>query len=276
MQDVVPSERSNIVDDAAMCKRFFQEALRVTNSLKYRYFSVFEQMTSEDIVMECFLKVLKGGISYDSSKGCKFETFVRMIVTCQLTDELKRLSASKRSGICMSLDSEIPGTDEEESNTLYNTIGDTHSQYLFDYSEVRRDLYEIDRELSICNGTLDSILELSEMGYSISDISSMSNLEKKDIKQRLQNIKNIYLNRCKGTSVQISDILYGDEDLREKRKSDLLSVASLIVDDVTGVRLVDIIKLVLNDYSYKAISDKLNISVCDVKRFLSKYEVVSI
>ena len=59
-QDVVP--RSNIVSDLDMCKRFFKEALRVTHSLRYRYFSVFEQMTAEDIVMECFLKVLKAKI----------------------------------------------------------------------------------------------------------------------------------------------------------------------------------------------------------------------
>ena len=133
MQDVVPARSSNIINDLDMCKRFSKEALRVTNSLKYRYASVFEHMTSEDIVMECFVKVLKGDISYDNSKGCKFETFVRMLVSCQLIDELKRLSASKRSGVCMSLDSDVPGVEGEETNTLYNTIGDTRSQYYFDY-----------------------------------------------------------------------------------------------------------------------------------------------
>ena len=274
-QDVVPRS-SNIISDIELCERFYKEALRVTNSLKYRYFSVFEQMTPEDIVMECYVKVLKGNISFDDSKGCKFETFVRMIVTCQLTDELKRLSASKRSGVCISLDSEVPGVDGEETNTLYNTIGDTRSQYCFDYSEVMKDLYDIERELSGCETLMNSIIEMCEEGYTPADISLISYIDRRDIKQKLQDIKKVYYNRCEGTSVLISEILYGDDTVREQRQNDLLSIASFIIDDITGVRLSDVIKLVLKDYSYQGISEKLNMSISDIKRFLSKYETIMI
>ena len=276
MEDNVPKS-SNIINDSVMCQRFFKEALKVTNSLKYRYFSVFEQMTAEDVVMECFVKILKGNISFDESKKCKFETFVRLIVTSQLTDELKRLSASKRSGICLSLDSEVPGMDnDEESSTLYNTIGDTRSQYYFEYSEIQKDLYDIDKELRVCEGITESVLRLCEDGYSVSDISEICHIDRGSIKQKLQDIRSIYFNRCEGTSMLISEILYGDDDTLDKWKSHLLLVSSHIIDEITGVKLSDIIKLVIKDYSYKGIGEKLNISESDVRRFLTECEGVRI
>lgn len=276
MSDVVP--RSNIVENPEMCERFFKEALRVTNSLKYRFFSVFEQMTSEDVVMECFLKVLKYNISYDETKNCKFETFVRIIVTSQLTDELKKLSASKRSAVCISLDSEVPGAEgDDEVTTLYNVVGDTKSQYYFEYLETKRDLCEIEKELSdTCDELLNSLLDLSEEGYSLSDIALISEVDRVELRQRLQNIKRVYYNRCEGTSVQISDILYGDDELRERKKEDLMSIAYMIRDEITGVRLSDVVRLVLRDYSYQRISERLNMSIYDIQRFLSKYEAVRI
>ena len=276
MSDSVPRS-SNIINDAEMCQRFYREALRVTNSLRYRFFTVFEQMTSEDVVMECFVKILKGDISFDDSKNCKFETFVRMIVTCQLTDELKSLGASKRSGVCIPLDSEVPGIDGDgETNTLYNTISDERSKFLFDYSEIRRDLRDVEELISVNEDIIESIIELREDGYSASEISRISNIEAGEVRKRLQDIKSLYLNRCEGTSMTISDILYGDEETLESKKSLLLSVTSRIVDDITGTKLSDIIKLVLKNHSYKSIGECLNISEFDVRRFLTKYEEVLI
>ena len=55
-----------------------------------------------------------------------------------------------------------------------------------------------------------------------------------------------------------------------------MSIASMIRDEITGVSLSDVVRLVLRDYSYQRISERLNMSIYDIQRFLSKYEAVRI
>lgn len=254
--------KSNLINDEELAKKFSEEAFLVARSLRTKYFSLFEFMTEDDIVMECWDKILRQDIGFDDTKNCKFSSFVRMMVNNRCIDLCRKIQ--KHEGI-LSLDSTY-SSDDGDTSTLMDYVPDRDSYDVCEDVGVRDVILSLGRDM---NGIpTEKILMMYQDGYNAIDISESLGVPLSDVRAVRSKMKNIFKRRCQGTGQPLADILYGDESVLEERKDELMGTLCYVREG--GIKLSDVVKLVISGYSYKGIGEKLGATEGFVKYFLDK------
>lgn len=256
---------SNLVNDNELMMKFNKSALVITRSLKKKYYTVFRFYTEDDIVSDCWCKILAQDISYDETKGCKFDTFVRMIVHGVVYDSWRRIRV-RGLDKTSSLDATMTAPNGEEYS-IYDVIPDNNN-----------DSYEMISHLSFlksfdndiyCIPIYDILVRLSE-GMTSTKISEELGIDRHDVRRWVRHMKDTIKASYEGSETTLSDVLYSGDDKLYKEKKDAMFSSFRYVTSEEGVRLSDIIKLVMKDYTYSQIGEKVGMSADSVKTFLDK------
>lgn len=270
---------SNLVSDPELTRRFQAEATRVASLMQLKYYQVFNVMEVEDVVNECWKKVLSQDISFNPEKGAKFETFVHMIVNAKLIDLTRSLNTARRIPVVWSLDAGADN-DHDESNTTtrFDLISDD------DYEEHLRAL-ELMQELQSYTDLFNNLPELPQIislyleGYTSSEVSGVTGVSEVKIKKIIKLLKEIISHRRNGSDKSLGDIIYYESqgwEENSKRKDFVLNVSALITDTQTKIKLSDIVKGVLKGWSYQRISESLNTEPSVIQETLSRYETIMV
>lgn len=258
---------SNLLNDPELSLRFHREALSVAYSLRQKYFSVFQFMTAEDLVMECWSKILRQNISFQDDKGCKFETFVRMMVRNRCIDMSR--SIRRHEGV-LSLDEEFMGTNGEAVSL---------NEFISDKSEDFEGLQDLISVLNTCYDDfsevdLRKIVQMKIGGYYDREIAKEVGIKAGEVKKILDNLYNVVSNRCK-TYRTLADILYGDEDELIRQKDRLTKTLSYVkVDKKSGLKLSDVVTMVIDGATYSQIGKKYKVPERTVIDFLDRYQTM--
>ena len=273
---------TNLTKDAETIKKFNEEALRAIRILKHRFYIVFESMDDEDVVSECWKKILSQNISYDESKS-KFSSFVMMIVTSKLTDLARTAGGSTKVKNAISLDRTVSvGVDKVDSVPYENTVKNRKAEQDFNLIEI---FSEVDELSSIFTEipNLKKVLYLIGEGSTINEVIEDTGVDLNLLTVAKRVIRDIYRNRKEGKAVPMYEILYFESQkwdeksfVDESRREYLLEFCKLIRDDNTGINLSKVVRMVLRDFSYKSIAKKLGIDEIILQRFVEKYECVLI
>jgi DNA-directed RNA polymerase specialized sigma24 family protein len=256
---------SNLILDEEMTKKFNAEALLVARSLRPKYFSLFEFMTEEDIVMECWDKILRQDIGFDDSKKCKFSSFVRMMVNNRCIDMCRKIQ--KHEGV-LSLNSTY-SSDEGDTSTLSDYIPDTKSNNDFEEMEVESVINSLGDDLN--DVPVDRIMFMLGEGYTAKEVCEELKISSTDVRAVKNNMFGIFKRRCSGSEETLADVLYGNEDALDDRKDEIIGTLSYVRDPSCGIKLSDVIKLVIKGYTYDKIGTTLGVSSTSVRSFLDKY-----
>ena len=252
---------SNLINNPEYTKRFTEEALKVANLLSKKYYSLFHYMSSEDIVMECWDKILRQDISFDDTKRCKFESFVRMIVNSRCIDMCRKIEKFEND---LSLDCPLQ-SDETGQTTLENFIPNFKSESMLNGVEIRSIIDSFSGELY--NFPISEILTYIYEGHSVQDISKKLNVKQKDIKKVVNEISGTFKRRYLGSDKTLEDFLFGDEHEMMEHKDEIVAAVSYI-SDPSGVKLSDVVEMVLDGFSYDDISNTLGKDKLSIKGFL--------
>jgi DNA-directed RNA polymerase specialized sigma24 family protein len=256
------SYTSNLINNEELARRFTSEAYAAAASLKTKYYSLFQFMNEDDIVMECWDKILRQDISYDDSKRCKFSSFVRMMVNNRCIDLSRKIQ--KHEGV-VSLDQPHTSSDGD-SVTLLDFIADQECQDRYDDIEIRDIILSLDADIPAV--PVKKIMDMLSDGYTAKEVSEELKVSAVDIRTVRTKFKNIFKHRSSGSEQTLGDVLYGDEESLEARREELSGVLWYIKED--GMRLSDIVDMIIDGYSYKGISEKLKKTESSVKWFLDR------
>lgn len=256
------SERSNLLTDKELMQRFNKQALIVARDLRKKYYSVFYYITEEDLVSECWDKIARQNIGFNSERGCKFETFVRMLVSNRCKDMCRRFEKLEN---ITSLDKDI--SKDSEGTTLMEFVEDKRC-----YGE---GFLEIESVIDSCNSDfrkskLKLIYDRKKSGYTDAEIACELGVKVSVVKNILKDMKPVFMSRLYGNYRTLEDVLYGDEDYLCKNKEVLVNTLSYVSDD-SGVSLSDIVKMVIDGATYRQIQNSLGVSEENVKNLLDKY-----
>lgn len=260
---VIEHYTSNLINNEELAQRFNEEAYAAALSLKTKYYSLFQFMTEDDVVMECWDKILRQDIGFDESKKCKFSSFVRMMVNNRCIDLSRKIQ--KHEGV-LSLDTPH-SSDEGDSVTLLDYIADSQCQDQYDGIEVRDIILSLDADIPTL--PIQKIMQMLSEGYPVKDISAALGVSAADIRVVRTKFKDIFKNRSNGESKTLEDVLYGDEESLNARKDELVSALYYIQED--GMRLSDVVSMIIDGYSYKSISAKLKKTERSIKWFLDRH-----
>lgn len=268
--DISKQSSSNLISNPEMIEQFNIEAKKIACSLYHKYYQVFEVMDVDDVVDECWKKVIGKDISYDPSKGTSFRTFVYMIVSSKLIDLTRIINHTPIPNIINIDDSE---------NQVIDTVQCPKSRSAFKQVEI---LCEADEFIKLFNNLpeLKDIINLYIMGYNTQEVSNMTGVRYDLIRKTIFMMGDIRKRRDNNKCKPFGDILYYETEDWDKsynlknRKDFILYFSSLIRDIETNICLRSVVDGVLKDWSYKKISEKLNTGVYEVKRTLHRYEGV--
>ena len=256
------SEKSNLLVDEELALKFNKQALIVARDLKKKYYSVFHYITEEDLVNECWDKISRQNIGYDSSKGCKFETFVRMLVSNRCIDMSRRFEKLENT---TSLDKDV--SKDSEGATLMEFVEDKRC-----YDD---GFFEIESVIDSCNSDfgkshLKTIYHRKKCGYTDSEIAKELNVKVSVVKNTLKDMKPVFMSRLHGNYRTLEDVLYGDEEFLCKNREVIVNTLSYVSDE-SGINLSDIVGMVIDGASYRQIQNSLGVSMDSVKDLLNKY-----
>jgi len=268
--DISNQSSSNLINNPEIIEKFNSEARKILYSLYHKYYQVFEVMEVDDVIGECWKKILSKNISYDPSKGTSFRTFTYMIVTSKLIDITRIINHTPIPNIV--------GIDNDDMDIL-DTVPCTKSTYEFKKLEI---LSEAEEFVELFNGfpKLEEIFNLYIMGFNTQEVSDITGVRYDLIRKTISMMGDIHRHRENNSAKYFGDILYYESTTWEKspedrqRRNYIMYFSSLILDIKTNICLKRVVDGVLKDLSYRNISDKLNVEVCDVKRILHKYEGV--
>lgn len=260
---VIEHHTSNLINDAELSAKFNEEAYAAASSLRTKYYSLFQFMSEDDIVMECWDKILRQDIGFDETKKCKFSSFVRMMVNNRCIDLSRKIQ--KHEGV-LSLDTPH-SSDDGDSVTLLDYVADTQCQDLYDDIEIRDIILSLDADIPTV--PVQKIMQMLSEGYTVKDIKAELKVSAEDIRTIRTKFGNIYKRRSNGTGQTLADVLYGDEEVLESRREELEGALYYIKED--GIRLSDVIGLIIDGYSYKGISEKLKTTERSIKWFLDRH-----
>lgn len=261
---------SNIINDEDLARRFSSEAFIAARNLRSKYFSLFEFMTEDDIVMECWDKILRQDIGFDTTRNCKFESFVRMMVNNRCIDMCRKIQKHEDN---LSLDAKYT-TEKNDMTTLADYIPDTYSYDDILYVEVMDVIDSMDSEFETL--PVRDVMELFIKGYKPKDMVQDYNIKSSDVKIIKNRLLHVFKRRCNGTCKTLGDILYGDEETLMDMKDEILAILSFIRDAKSGIFLSDIVKRVIDGYSYDQIGEELGVGGMRIKGFLDRYSMMLI
>ena len=203
---------SNLVNDLELTMKFQEVASQIAGSLYYKFYQVYEEMDVEDVVSECWQKILRQNISYDESKGANFRTFTRMIVTQRLIELTRERNRIDRIPYLVSLDQELEKSEtSSQVSTRADLIPDERAEQSFTYSELQDELNEFSYLLNGVPGIdVERVFNLYAEGYRIDEIVQMTGYDKGYINCIRRVIKEIRKNRSNGTAKSLADIMYGE------------------------------------------------------------------
>ena len=283
--DATEKQPSNLTTDPELTLRFQETATRFAWALKYRFYQVFEEMEVDDVVSECWQKIIRQSISYDEEKA-NFNTFVRMIVTQRLIELTRTRNRIDRIPYLVSIDQEIDnGTStSNQSTTRADLIPDERSEAAFVTYEIMSEIHEL-TDLFNTIPKLEEIVELFIKGYSFEEVINITGVNEGWVMCARRVMAEIRKNRRGGTAKSLADIMYGESqeweldivkdskdkdgkpieskslaELRKrdiKRKNHVTDFCWMITDKETGINLADIVRLVLRGFNYKKICKKL-------------------
>ena len=261
--------KSNILENRELIKRFNEVATSYAKLLKLKNYPIFSFMTVDDVVMESWKKVVQQGVSYDSNRGCKFDTFVRMIVSSVCGDLDRK---NKKFYTTTSLDAEVVHRDEDMDTTTVSHFEEDRDNFM--------DLLNTEDVLESCVDDfnmidLKTIIEMKSSGYTVREVAKSIGSRPKDVKTLLSCMEEVVEVR-RYSDRTLADILYGDEDELERKRDKLTYILSYIMDDKYGIRLSDIVRLVIDGYSYRGIGEELGASKDVIKNILDRYQVMGI
>ena len=214
-------------------------------------------------------------------------------MSSRLLDLTRTCTKTTRVQNYMSLDIEIdPG--DGKAMLLQDVIADPRSEVDFKMFRLEDEVKEfIETFTAIPN--LDEIIDMLAKGFTMEKVSEMTGTDYRMISIARSVMRQVHNNRLSGKAVPMSDLLYYEsqdwklnyektdpKEVIEKSKRDwkrwalLIDWTYLINDLETGVNLCSIIRLILRNFTYKRISDKLNISVSKIQEILYRYEPVMI
>lgn len=267
--------RCNLLSDPKLTVRFQEEALKVTRSLKYKFYNVFDQMSEEDVVSECWIKIIQQNISFDDTRNCKFESFVRMIVTSKLIDLTRSINVSSRCPVWQSLDeSPFNGNDPDmEKVTRADIVPDESIEEEMQFKETLDSIERLADKLNFLPVT--KMVQLYAQGKTAEQIADELGLHYYRILDAIQILKRIFKtsrgDRDDPTIKPIWTMIRDFERLPESEQNLFLYRATYIVDKRTGRRLSEIIRMIVRGESYTSISKKLKCNRQDIIDFMEEY-----
>lgn len=261
------TRENNIFGDSETANRFIEIATAYAGIKRLKNAPIFSFMTVEDVVMESVKKVIQQGICYDPNRGCKFETFVRMIVSsvfCDLDRKTKKYQSDT------SLDSVVYSRDEDMESTTVGSFEEDKNNFV--------ELCETEGILESCTDDFNSvdlgtILKMKASGYTVREVARSVGIRPKYVKGILSCMEEVVESRIKSDRT-LADILYGDEDELERVSDRLIKTLSYIKDMSSGIILSDIVRLVIDGYSYRGIGEELGTSKDEIKSILDRYESI--
>ena len=258
---------SNLVNDIELTKKFNERALFTIERKQHKYFQVFYDYTVEDVLMECWVKIVSQDISYDSTKS-SFDTFVYRIVECKLIDLLRFVS--RRGEKPYSLDFEYSDLDSDRSE-LVGMVKDINVENEEKLRDTRELLNSCKKDFN--DGKVSTVMDMRGVGYTNREIYEKCGINPNEITKIVRCMKKVVGNRL-NTGRTLSDILYGNEDELSKNKKMVLDSTYYIVDKKYGYRLSDVIKMVITGATYSDIGNKFGVPKDDVKSFLDKCQMI--
>lgn len=113
-------------------------------------------------------------------------------------------------------------------------------------------------------------------GLSSSDIADILNIDRADVRRWVRHMKDMIKARYDGSDERLDDILYKKGVGLYCEKRDSIYSSLRYVKSPEGVKLSDIIKLVMKDYTYSEIGEKVGMTAKSVKDFLDKCSAITI
>lgn len=259
---------SNLVIDPELAEQF-QKEIKSTSEvfLRQKYFSLGTMVTPEDVVIECWIKILRTGMDWDSSRS-KLSTFSRIVVDGVCLDMWRK---HKRHYGNMSLDYELD--DDDNSESMVDIIRD----YTADFD----DLVSIKSVLKECckefNGIdLESIMQNRIEGLREGIQAKKEGIRVREIKRLMDSIEEIVKDRRNDSERTLADILYGDEEYLLEQRDKLEFTLSFIKEDRKRFSLGDVVRRVIDGLTYREIADDFGVSSDEVRVFLDKYQLMVI
>ena len=260
------TRKSNLVTDPELAEKF-QKEIKSTSEvyLRQKYSSLGELATPDDVVIECWLKILRTGMDWDSSRG-KLSTFSRVIVDGVCLDMWRKY---KRHYGHISLEYEMRG--DETTDTVEDTIRDYRSD-IEDYISTKSILQTCCEQF---NGIdLNMVMKNREEGILDGVQAKKDGVRVRDIKRFMDSLEEIVNHRRSNSERTLADILYGDEEELLNQRDKLEFTLSFIKDDRKRFSLGDIVKKVIDGFSYREIAEDFGVSSGEVKTFLDKYQLM--
>lgn len=267
--------RCNLLADPELTKRFQEEALRVTRSLKYKFYNVFDQMSEDDVVSECWIKIISQNISFDETRNCKFESFVRMIVTSKLIDLTRSINVSSRCPIWQSLDESpfINDYQDSEKITRADIIPDDSIEEESRFKETLDSIERMAEKLNFLPVT--DMVQMYAKGMTAEQIADSLGLHYYRVLDAIQILKRIFKedrgDRDDPSIKSIWSMIRDFERLPESEQNLFLYRATYIVDKRTGRRLSEIIRMIVRGETYTSISEKFGCNRQDIIDFMEEY-----
>jgi DNA-directed RNA polymerase specialized sigma24 family protein len=259
---------SNLITNQELTE-LFQKEIKSTSEvyLRQKYHMLGELATPEDVVIECWIKILRTGMDWDSSRG-KLSTFSRVIVDGVCLDMWRK---HQRHYGNISLEYEMGNSD----------TADSFSDIIKDYNTEFEDEVALKSVIKECceefNGIdLESIINNRREGLRDGVQARKEGIRVRDIKKFMGFVEEIVEDRMNDEERTLADILYGDEEGLLRQRDKLEFTLSFIKDDRKRFSLGDIVKRVIDGFTYREIADDFGVSCSEVKLFLDKYQLMVI
>ena len=127
-------------------------------------------------------------------------------------------------------------------------------------------------------------------GYSIRDTADNLGLEPSDVRKAVRRFSGVAKRRYDGTGQTLADLIYDndcleyyvsrnneDYKIKQRIRSDITEdvlPALRYIKDSDGVKLSDVVKLVIKGYTYKGIAEKYGVTEVSIKEFLDRCSMI--
>lgn len=257
-------KKSNLVTDPELAEKF-QKEIKSTSEvyLRQKYQALSELATPEDVVMECWVKILSTGMDWDSNRS-KLSTFSRIVVDGVCLDMWRKY---KRHYGNLSLEYEMAG--DENTDIVEDTIRD----YKADFEDLISTKSILDSCCEEFNGLdLRAVINNRQEGYNDGLQAKKDGIRVRELKKFMDSLEEIVKDRKNNQDRTLADILYGDEEELLKQRDRLEFTLSFIKEDRKRYSLGDVVKKVIDGLTYKEIAEDLGVSSDEVRIFLDKYQ----
>lgn len=262
---------SNLILDKELAVEFNRVAYQIAGKLRLKYFSLFTYMSEDDVVMECWDKILSQDISFRTDKPFKFESFVWMIVNCKCIDMSRKI---RKHANLISLDGVITIGNQSQNMSMDKILADERLDFIRDIEvqDIQREFSEISDEVDCGGLSLTKVLTLRQEGFNYKEIGEMYGVNSSKLSGMVKLFQGILENRIQDTGSPLEEILFNEElgYFTSHPKEDFLKALSFIEEKEYGIKLSDVVKMVLDDYSYTQIAEKFAVRCHTVQNFLEK------